>query len=275
MPQEECSVVDPVSFPRTDSGHLETATIMADDITDHVHEAAVEQLQTLGLTKYTARIYVALLRLGTATASEVSETADVPRPRVYDGIDTLHERGLVDIQYSTPRTFRAASPELAVQHFQTEYDGTIGQLQELLSDLEPTVEQHDHQRVQTITGNESIDERVPELIDAAEEEIVYQCTDELLTDAIIQRLAAAAERGVAVRLVDISPSAQERLQEAIPDAEVIESQWDEEEIARVLMIDRGNVLVSAVQRHSPPEETAIWETGEHNSLVTVFRALLD
>ncbi|MFC7078815.1 TrmB family transcriptional regulator [Halorussus caseinilyticus] len=70
-------------------------------------EQAAGLLQQLGLKEYEARCFVALTRKATATAKEISEIADVPRTRVYDAIRVLEAQGLVEIQHTNPRQYRA------------------------------------------------------------------------------------------------------------------------------------------------------------------------
>src|ERR1700728_3612667 len=55
----------------------------------------VERLVRLGLTKYEARAYAALVRRDGSTPAEVARVAGVPRPRVYDVMDSLVAKGLV------------------------------------------------------------------------------------------------------------------------------------------------------------------------------------
>jgi sugar-specific transcriptional regulator TrmB len=60
-----------------------------------------------GLTEYQARVYLTLLDLGTATASQVTPHARVPRTRIYATMAQLHEKGLVEIIPETPLRYRA------------------------------------------------------------------------------------------------------------------------------------------------------------------------
>jgi sugar-specific transcriptional regulator TrmB len=50
------------------------------------------------LTEYEARTLIALVRLGTGTARGVANVDGVPRSRVHDAAETLHERGFVDVR---------------------------------------------------------------------------------------------------------------------------------------------------------------------------------
>lgn len=235
----------------------------------------IELLQRLGLTEYAARCYVALLQLGSGTAREVSETTSVPRSRVYDAIGRLEERGLVDTNHASPKVFRPVSRETIARHFQLEYDRTVDQLTTQLAAIEPTERQHEQSGVWTVTGQEAVTDRVLELIEEANEQVVYMSVEELLTDEVIATIAAAEDRGAEVYLAGISPQAQQRIQAAIPSAELFETlwEWSETPAGRLLMIDEETILVSVLTAHSAVKETAIWGSGEYNSLVVVLKAI--
>src|SRR5699024_1189511 len=66
------------------------------------HDEAVAALKRLGLSSYEAQVFIALQRLDTATVREVDRTTEVPRSQIYGAAEDLAERGLVDIQQSTP-----------------------------------------------------------------------------------------------------------------------------------------------------------------------------
>ena len=69
------------------------------------HTKAIELLQELGLKQYEAKSFVALSRLPSGTAKEMSEVSEVPRTRIYDAIRVLESKGLVEIQHSNPQRF--------------------------------------------------------------------------------------------------------------------------------------------------------------------------
>src|SRR5436305_2900732 len=54
----------------------------------------VESLSELGLTPNQSRAYVALLEHGAATATEIALRARVPRPKIYDVLQSLERFGL-------------------------------------------------------------------------------------------------------------------------------------------------------------------------------------
>ena len=70
----------------------------------------IDCLKSLGLTKYEALVYIALLKVVSATASEIHEISTVPRASVYPVLDQLQEKKLISIARSTPKRFAALSP---------------------------------------------------------------------------------------------------------------------------------------------------------------------
>ncbi|GAA0534672.1 helix-turn-helix domain-containing protein [Halorubrum ejinorense] len=254
---------------------------MNDEPIEDPQSAAVEQLEQFGLSAYAARTFVALSALESGTAKDVSRASEVPRTRVYDAIDELHERGLVDVLQSSPKQFRATSAETASRTFEHELRHRAGVLRAALSELEPVDHRTEQRGVWTVDGRQPVTERVLEFFASADEEIVYMTVEDLLTDEVIDGLSEAAGRGVSVKLGGVSPAVQERIRDDIPGATMFESLWvwSDTSAGRLLMIDRRKTLVSALvngadaSRSDPRSETAIWGEGEANSLSVVLKAM--
>ena len=242
---------------------------------------AVEQLEEFGLTEYAARTFVALSALESGTARDVSRASGVPRTRVYDSIDELHDRGLVDVLQSSPKRFRAISAETASRTFEHELRHRAGVLRTALSELEPTERGTEQKGVWTVNGRQAVSERVLEFFADADEEIVYMSVEGLLTDELIGGLSEAAARGVSIKLGGVSPAVQARIQDDIPGATMFESLWvwSDTSAGRLLMVDGRKTLVSALVNGAeatpsdPRSETAIWGEGETNSLSVVLKAI--
>ncbi|MFC6940731.1 TrmB family transcriptional regulator [Salinirubellus sp. GCM10025818] len=254
---------------------------MSSDPVEDPQTAAIEQLERFGLSAYAARTFVALASLGTGTARDVSQVSAVPRTRVYDAIDELHDRGLVDILQSSPKQFRAISAETASRTFEHELQHRTGILRTALGELEPVERQAEQRGVWTVDGQPAVTERVLEFFAGAEEEIVYMTVEDLLTEDLVDGLSEAANRGVSIELAGVSTEVQERIQDEIPGAMMFESLWvwSDTSAGRLMMIDGGKTLVSALVNgedaspSDPRSETAIWGEGDTNSLVVVLRAI--
>ncbi len=252
---------------------------MSGDHTDQPRSTAVRQLTALGLSTYAARTFVALVALGEGTAMDVSDVADVPRTRVYDAAEELRDRGLVDVKQANPKRFWAISAETAGRHFAREYEHRVTALTDALDRLQTTDRTTEQRGVWTVTGRDTVTERVVDFISTAEEEIVYTTAEDLLTDDVADALSEASDRGASIRLGEMSRAAEHRLERRVPGADPFESLWDwsDTPAGRLLMVDREKTLVSVfVDGDHPPEprdETAIWGAGPSNSLVVVLRAL--
>lgn len=251
-----------------------------DSITDP-ESIAVEQLERFGLSSYAARTFVALASLGSGTARDVSQVADVPRTRVYDAVDELTDRGLVDIQQSSPKQFWSISAETATRVFERDLQHRAEVLRTALSELEPVDRRSEQRGVWTVSGSGTVTDRVKEFLTNAEEEIVYMTVADLLTEELIDALAEAAERGVSINLAGVSTDVQDEIQDEIPGATMFESLWvwSDTSAGRLMMVDRKKTLISALVNgedanpSDPRSETAIWGEGETNSLVVVLKAI--
>jgi predicted transcriptional regulator len=254
---------------------------MTTDSSDDPHSAAIEQLEQFGLSAYAARTFVALVSLGTGTAKDVSGVSDVPRTRVYDAIDELHDRGLVDVQQSAPKEFWAISADTAARKFERETDHRLSTLTTALDELEPARRSEEQRGVWTVDGQATVTDRVVEFVEGADEEIVYMTVEDLLTEDVVDALGDAAERGVTVTLGGVSGAVRDRIEAEIPGAELFESLWvwSDTPAGRLMMVDGTQTLVSVrvngadAAPTDPRSETAIWGTGETNSLVVVLKAI--
>ncbi|MCA9360183.1 hypothetical protein KC850_04080 [Candidatus Kaiserbacteria bacterium] len=73
------------------------------------------ELQQIGLTEKEAKVYLAALTLGKATANDISKKADLKRPTTYFTIDLLMEKGLVSsVHEGKKQFFMAESPDQLV-----------------------------------------------------------------------------------------------------------------------------------------------------------------
>lgn len=245
---------------------------------------AIELLEELGLTEYEARCFVALSRVEKASAKEVSDLSDVPRSRVYDAVDRLHRRGLVDVQQSDPREFRALSEEKALQVLRDQYEETISNAGDALGALERS-EDLEESGAWAISDHEHVTDRIEALLEDADDEVYALVTDDSAMGRDVRStLSAASDRGVDVLAEVPSEDAEDRLLEDVPDATVrttelardtarIESKW----LSRIVMVDRRSVLLGALTDGARPgrtAETAIWASGTNHGLVVGIRHLL-
>lgn len=74
-----------------------------------------ETLVEAGLTRNESKVYLALLKLGSATAAEITKLSKVHRVNVYDVLERLRIKGLIStILQAQKRIYEAASPKQLV-----------------------------------------------------------------------------------------------------------------------------------------------------------------
>jgi hypothetical protein len=78
-------------------------------------EQRIDELTELGLSGYEAAVYLAVLARGGMTPSELSTRARVPRQRIYDILESLAVKGLCACRDTTPRTYFAVDPAIALE----------------------------------------------------------------------------------------------------------------------------------------------------------------
>lgn len=260
-------------------------------MTAQQHKAeTVSLLQDFGLKEYEARSFIALTQLPTGTAKEISEISEVPRTRVYDAIRVLESKGLVEVQHATPKQFRAVSIEEATATLRQQFDTRIDSLQSHLEALDIQPEDDDSDRMQevwTLSGLDAIESRTHTLLADAESEIVLLVVEEeLLTDALYERLHDAVDRGVDVIIGGETDAIIAQLGTELPSVKVFETEldWllgpasdDEIAISRLLLVDRTTLLVSSFYPNATPDdshEQAVFANGLENGIVVLLRRII-
>lgn len=267
--------------------------LMVGTMSDHTtQEESVELLQQLGLKEYEARCFVALCRLPSGTAKQISEISEVPRTRIYDAIRVLEAKGLVEVQHASPKRFRAVSIEEAAKTLRDDFAERTDELLEHLQALDAASTEGESEAIHEVwalSGGTAIENRAVELLEDAEEEIVVVLgRADVLTTELVDVLRDAEEAGVDIVVGTIDESTRERVHEELPGVETFVSglEWldgamvdtgDDTVISRLLLVDRRAILVSTLHETPggvAPTEKAIFGTGFNNGLVVVARRLM-
>ena len=256
-------------------------------------EQAAGLLQQLGLKEYEAKCFVALTRLPKGSARKISEITDVPRTRVYDAIRVLEAQGLVEIQHTNPRQYRAVPLAEAAETLRRQYEDRVDNLEEMLGDIE-SVDGEDEDadaehEVWSLTGRDAITSRTTQLLTEADDEIVVVFGRTKLSDGtVFEELHSASDRGVDVIVGVLDAELEAEVSEQLPDADVFVSELDwlhgsgftdgsgaaEEatSIENLLLVDRNTILLSSVNESSNTS-TAVFGRGFENGLVVLTRRL--
>jgi sugar-specific transcriptional regulator TrmB len=133
-----------------------------------------ESLKSLGLTKYEALVYIALLKVSGATATEIHEISGVPRASVYPVLDRLLQKNLVAVSHTTPKRFASVPPDEGIENLlksiESDAEGAKKVLNTIFHDRNG---QHkgEQELIWSIYGNENIRTRILDLIGNAQSSI--------------------------------------------------------------------------------------------------------
>ncbi len=172
----------------------------------------------MGLTTYESRIWQALLEKGEADAQELTRYTEVPFGRVYDILNSLVAKGIVEVQDTRPKRFRPRRIKGVVDtllgarkaKMDEEYRLLVEAVEEIkkrFATLGRTV-QKEEVFVTVALGEEDTMNLVKEQIDSAEEEILIAVGQieippkfSTFADAANRQLIEAAARGVSVKII--------------------------------------------------------------------------
>ena len=165
-------------------------------------------LKSLGFTRYEALVYIALLGMESATATEIHGFSRVPRASVYPVLDRLVEKSLVTVSNTTPKRFSAIPPGEGIENLLSRIEGDALRATEILSEIyrkRVTVERGDQELIWSIHGEEKIAIRLKDLIGGAKRRIQLFTTWPYLESVLLPELG------------HLSPSIE---------VEVITSRWE-------------------------------------------------
>jgi sugar-specific transcriptional regulator TrmB len=165
-------------------------------------ERASASLEALGLTGSEVKAYVALLKGGTMTASEVSREARIPYSKVYVALEALHRRGWVEEQKSRPSVYTAKPPDTALEELKSRQETERKEkeqvaLEELMGVYVSRGEQ-EKPDIWIMRGTNEILSRIKNLLLNCRAELLVALPPQLLpfTDRIDPLMAALKEKGV-------------------------------------------------------------------------------
>ena len=237
---------------------------------------AVDALERLGLSKYEARVFIALQKLGQGTARDVSQISDVPRSQVYGTAENLEARGLIEVQQSNPILYRPIEAEEAKSRLQASFVSDQETAFDYIETVRAKFGDGDEERedIWTVHGREAIDGRVVRLLRDAKTSVLFAVRDEaLLADDVETALIETANEGVEVTVLSQDEQARSRVADAgLTAIEPPAPMRYEERSGRALVVDGDTVLLSVLGEQMLPDagqETAIWSADTGFAVILV------
>ncbi len=209
-----------------------------------------EHLKSLGLTKYESFVYIALLQVDGATATEIHEISGVPRASVYPVLDKLSKKQLVNVTTTSPKRFAATPPDEAIDSLIARITQDSAAVKhELTAIYEERISMNHAERqemIWNIHGAENIGSRAVDLIRSAEYEVAILSGTTVLTTPVREAISSLgpeitveiAIAGISVR-DDIPPNAKELVIGMVPHPENFPG---EKKPPCIIIVDRQRVM---------------------------------
>jgi sugar-specific transcriptional regulator TrmB len=245
---------------------------------------AVESLERLGLTSYEAKVFIALQKLGAGTARDVHQITDVPRSQVYSVAENLADRGLIEVQQSSPIQYRPLDIDEAREtlrsRFEREQERAFDYVEDVRAEREDGAEQQE--AIWTLRGTDRIDERVVDLLREADERVVFGTAHEsLVTDDIERTLRERADEGLLVAVISENPVIRDQFEpvDGVVVGEPPAQHGEDSPAGRVVFADGDTLLLSVLGDDASlggDSETAIWsaESNFARMLIQIVEAYL-
>jgi sugar-specific transcriptional regulator TrmB len=162
-----------------------------------------ESLKSLGLTRYEALVYIALLKSTGATATEIHEISGVPRASVYPVLDRLLQKNLVSVSHTSPKRFSAIPPEEGIDSLMHNIEEDATRAKTVLSAIfreRTQVERGDQELIWSIQGIEKITARLIDLIRHAEQTVLIITYHDFLANGLTEAILEV-KKSVRVELI--------------------------------------------------------------------------
>ena len=123
----------------------------------------VEKMMEIGLNKYEAKAYIALLKRPDITAYELSKISGVPQAKIYETMSKLLEKNLVNIISDNPVKYIALEYESFLDNYKENVDSTVKYLKNNLKELNPS---KNISYLLHLEGIESINNKIRSVLDS-------------------------------------------------------------------------------------------------------------
>ncbi len=164
---------------------------------DHAEAASI--LQSLGLSSYEAKAYIALIAHGFGNADTIAETAKIPRTSAYKALSSLVSKGYAISTRGRPMIFKPETPSKAKEKVLKQVETVFDNLQLI---HEVLMDKGEPQLVFTITGKQRVLSKIAELLDTATRTFMMSTpTMADIREALSKRFDAAVKRGVVITII--------------------------------------------------------------------------
>lgn len=195
-------------------------------------ENARELLEAANLTDYEATVLSYLMVLGESKASDIIEVSEVPSAKVYETLNELFRRGLIEKKPGRPTRYLPKAPEAVISSLISEKQSTfkekIAKLKSLKQEFKETIhplwkqgrqEERHHPLLRIVKVGKPSERETKQLLRAADETILLFSKVLEYFPSVKAPLQEALNRGVNLKLIlyaqETLKAEEKRIQEHI------------------------------------------------------------
>jgi len=170
-------------------------------------EEILRTLTSCGLNEYESKAYSSLVFLGPSKAGMISRESNVPQSKIYEVLDQLMGKQLVEMFDGRPKEFKAVPPETALRNLleerTRELDALKGKVETIGDFLKPTKPAEVVGGVWTIKGEKFKEffNKAAEMLGRSEKYVYAITRDFSRTASLAEALHKCRKRGVKVRVI--------------------------------------------------------------------------
>ncbi len=249
-------------------------------------EESVDMLIDFGLTSNQAKVYIAVVRLGMASVSQVSKVSKVRREDVYRILPKLEKMGIVEKLLGKPTKIRATPVEEAlsilVKHEEDAFHERVSALKAKTKTLlkhfarAPSLEVEEKANFVLLSKRESIMNRMLTMLRKAEREFDIVFSGRQIIQFIhtfAEQLKRAIEKGVRIRMISEVPEYEDSLpriiEERISPGNSVDLRYTDLPSSHYMLIDFTEALIATTTEGHTGENPCLWTNSE--SLRTAFQ----
>ncbi|MHA1903304.1 MAG: MEDS domain-containing protein [Candidatus Thorarchaeota archaeon] len=255
-------------------------------------EDTASMLSEFGLKPYEARVYLAVVKLGLAAASQISKLARIRREEVYRTLPKLEKAGLVDRVLGKPIKVRALPVEEAVsilverkrEEASREISILTAKKEEFLKKFSteslPTELEEEAPQFVLMAEKDSVSSRTASAIKAAKEEIAVVDSHENVMRFVLtftDSLKEVKDRGVGVRILTEYPSDENLIPDLVNKwvpGNSFAIRYVDEIPSQYIIVDNREVMITTSSANTVSSSRCLW-TDDVNLVGIILRDFKD
>ncbi len=254
-----------------------------------MQKEVINQLKDIGLNSYESKLWLALLAKGVASAGELSDTANVPRSRSYDVLESLEKKGFIIMKIGKPIKYIAVQPEHVIDNVRKRLVEDVDLQDKLLSKIaqSPLIDElklmyksgvkeiDPLELTGSLKGRKNLYHHIERMIKNAEKSVILTTTSAGILrkkDAFRNVLGKAKERKIKVRIVaPITNEIKPQLEELAHLVELRHTNTP----ARFCVVDGKEVVLMPMDDEitNPAADVGIWVRSKF--FASTFEKLFD